>query len=154
MPNITVDEGRGEKFEIRGAEPDKYPEIEKIFVAQGLENNKAGVEILKGYTVEVLNSIVGGAEVILQDGEYTFSIAIDNSFKKRGIGKFLFQKVKNEIRNLGAKKILIQAKTPAYWSKYGFVEVVDPNDAPKSFRCDGCSKFGKDCFPKIMVLDL
>lgn len=144
----------GEKFEIRKAEPDKYPEIEKIFVAQGLENNKTGVEILKGYAVEVLNRIVGGAEVMLQDGEYTFSIAIDDPFKRRGVGKILFQKVKKEIRNLGAKKILIQAKTPAYWSKFGFVEVVDPNDAPKSFRCDGCSQYGKDCFPKIMVLDL
>jgi N-acetylglutamate synthase-like GNAT family acetyltransferase len=154
MANITVYEGMGEKFEIRKVEPDNYPEIEKIFVSEGLENNKTGVEILKGYTVEVLNNIVGGAEVMLQDGEYTFSIAIDDSFKRQGVGKVLFQKVKNEIRYLGAKKILIQAKTPAYWSKFGFVEVVDPNDAPKSFRCDGCSKFGKDCFPKIMVLDL
>jgi hypothetical protein len=30
-------------FKIRKAEPDEYPEIEKIFEAQGLENNKNSV---------------------------------------------------------------------------------------------------------------
>ncbi len=88
------------------------------------------------------------------DGEYTFSVAVDDDFKGQGIGKSLFQMVKKEIRGLGAKRIMIQAKVPAYWSKFGFVEVVDPNDAPKNFRCDDCPQYGKDCFPKIMVLDL
>ena len=151
MPNIKIDERMEEAFKIRKAEPDKFPEIERIFEAQGLENNKTGVEILKGYAVEVSDLLIGGAEVMLQDGEYTFSVAINDPFKGRGIGKSLFQIVKKEIRNLGAKKILIQAKVPAYWSRFGFVEVVDPNDAPKTFRCDGCSQYGKDCFPKITL---
>ena len=143
-----------EAFTIRKVEPDKFPEIEGIFEAQGLENNKTGVEILKGYAVEVFDRLIGGAEVMLQEGEYTFSVAIDDPFKGRGIGKSLFQIVKKEIHDLGAKKILIQAKSPAYWSKFGFVEVVAPYDAPKTFRCDDCPQYGKDCFPKIMVLSL
>jgi len=143
-----------EVFKIRKAEPDEYPEIERIFKAQGLENNKTGVKVFKGYSVEVLDRLIGGAEVMFQDGEYTFSVAVDDFFKGQGIGKSLFLIVKKEIRNLGAKRILIQAKVPAYWSKFGFVEVVDPNDAPKKFRCDACPQCGKDCFPKIMVLDL
>jgi len=49
---------------------------------------------------------------------------------------------------------MIQAKVPAYWSKFGFAEVIDLDDVPKTFRCDGCSKYGKDCFPQIMILDL
>ena len=144
----------GEAFKIRKAEPDEYPEIERIFEAQGLENNKSGVEVFKGYSVEAFDKRIGGAEVMLQDGEYTFSVAVDDDFKGQGIGKSLFQMVKKEIRGLGAKRIMIQAKIPAYWSKFGFVEVVDPNDAPKKFRCDACPQYGKDCFPKIMVLDL
>ena len=143
-----------EAFTISRVEPDKFPEIEEIFEAQGLENNKARVKILKGFAVEVFDRLIGGAEVMLQEGEYTFSVAIDDPFKGRGIGKSLFQILKKEILDLGAKKILIQAKSPVYWSKFGFVEVVDPNDAPKTFRCDDCSQYGKDCFPKIMVLDL
>lgn len=143
----------GEAFNIRKAEVDEYPEIERIFEAQGLENNKTGVKVFKGYSVEVFNRLIGGAEVMLQDGEYTFSVAVEDDFKGRGIGKSLFQMVKKEIWNLGAKQIMIQAKVPAYWSKFGFVEV-NPNDAPKTFRCDDCSHYGKDCFPKIMVLDL
>jgi len=143
-----------EVFKIRNAEPDEYPEIERIFEAQGLENNKTGVKVFKGYSVEVFDRLVGGAELMLQDGEYTFSVAVTDDFKGQGIGKSLFQMVKKEIRNLGAKRILIQAKVPAYWSKFGFVEVVDPNDAPKTFRCDDCPQYGKSCFPKIMVLDL
>lgn len=144
----------GEAVKIRMVKPDKYPEIERIFEAQGLENNKTGVKILKGYAVEVFDRLIGGAEVMLQEGEYTFSVAIDDSFKGRGIGKSLFQIVKKEIHDLGAKKILITAKAPAYWSKFGFVEVVDLNVVPKTFRCDDCSQYGKDCFPKIMVIDL
>ena len=143
-----------EAFTIRKVEQDTFPEIEGIFEAQGLENDKTGVEILKGYTVEVSNRLIGGDEVMLQEGEYTFSVAIDDPFRGRGIGNSLFQIVKKEIHDLGAKRILIQAKSPDYWSKFGFVEVVDPNDAPKTFRCDDCSQYGKDCFPKIMALDL
>jgi len=141
-------------FQIRMVEPDEYPEIEKIFVAQGLGNNKSGVEVFKGYSVEAFDKQIGGAEVMLQDGEYTFSVAVDDDFKGHGIGKSLFQMVKKEIQGMGAKRIMIQAKVPAYWSMFGFAEVVDPNDAPKGFRCDDCPKHGKDCFPKIMVLDL
>lgn len=143
-----------EEFKIRKAEPDEYSEIERIFEAQGLENNKTGVKVFNGYSVEVFDRLIGGAEVMLQEGEYTFSVAVIDDFKGQGIGKSLFQIVEEKIRNLGAKRILIQAKVPAYWSKFGFVEIVDPNDAPKTFRCDGCSQYGKDCFPKIMVLDL
>ena len=149
-----VGEGMGEVFKIRKAEPDEYPEIERIFKAQGLENKKSGVKEFKGYSVEVFGRQVGGAEVMLQDGEYTFSVAVEDDFKGQGIGTSLFQKVKKEIEDLGAKRILIQAKVPAYWSKFGFVEVVDPNDAPKTFGCDECPQYGKECFPKIMVLDL
>lgn len=143
-----------ETFTIRPVEPDRFPEIEKMFEAQGLENNKTGVEILKGYAIEASGRLIGGAEVMLQEGEYTFSVAVDDPFKGRGIGKSLFQTVKKEIHDHGAKKILIQAKAPAYWSKFGFAEAADPTSVPKTFRCDGCSKYGKECFPKIMVLDL
>ena len=143
-----------EAFKIRMAGPDKYPEIERIFEAQGLETSNTGGKILRGYTVEVLDRLIGGAEVMFQDGEYTFAVAIDDAFKWRGIGTSLFQIVKKEIRTLGAKKILIQAKVPTYWSRFGFVEVVNLNDVPRTFRCDDCPQYGKDCFPKIMVLDL
>lgn len=141
-------------FKVRKIDPDEYSEIEKIFEAQGLENNKSGVTILKGYAVETGDELIGGAEIMLQDGEYTFSIAVDDDFKILGIGKYLFQIVKKEIRSFGAKRIMIQAKTPEYWEKSGFVEVVDLNDAPKTFRCDDCSQYGIDCFPKIMILNL
>ncbi len=99
-------------FKIRKADPGEYSEIEKIFEVQGLENHISGVTILKGYAVETGDELTGGAEIILQDGEYTFSVAVDDDFKILGIGKSLFQMVKKEIRSLGAKRIMIQAKTP------------------------------------------
>ena len=74
--------------------------------------------------------------------------------KTVGIGTSLLQMVAKEIRSLGAKRIMIQAKTPEYWSKFGFAEIVDLNDVPKTFRCDNCPQYGKDCFPKIMTLNL
>ncbi|MEJ2613178.1 MAG: GNAT family N-acetyltransferase [Candidatus Thiodiazotropha sp.] len=141
-------------FKIRKTDPSEYSEIEQIFKTQGLENNKSGVTILMGYAVEKGDKLIGGAEIMRQDGEYTFSIAVDDDFKLQGIGKSLFQTVKKEIRILGAKRIVIQAKTPEYWSKFGFVEVVDLNDVSKMFRCDDCPQYGKDCFPKIMNLSL
>ena len=140
-------------FKIREADIAEYSEIEKVFEAQGLENNKNGVTVLKGYAVEVSDRLIGGAELILQEEEYTFSIAIDTPYKGRGIGKYLFQTVKKELRSLGAKRILIQAKTPEYWRNFGFEEI-DLHDAPESFRCDDCSQYGVDCFPKIMILNL
>jgi amino-acid N-acetyltransferase len=133
---------------------DEYPEIERLFKVQGLENNKNGVEVFKGYSVKAYGKLIGGAQVMLQDGEYTFSVAVDNDFKGQRIGNSLFQIVKKEIRNLGTKRIMIQAKVPTYWSRFGFWEVVDPNSVPKGFRCEGCPQYGEDCFPKIMVLDL
>lgn len=141
-------------FKIRKANPDEYSEIERIFEAQGLENNKSRVTILEGYAVETRDELIAGAEILLQEGEYTFSVAVDDEYKILGIGKSLFQMVKDEILSLGAKRIMIQAKTPEYWAKFGFVEIEDLNDAPKTFRCDDCPQFGKDCYPKIMILNL
>jgi len=141
-------------IKIRNADPNEYPEIEQIFEAQGLENNKSGVAILKGFVVEKGDQLIGGAEVILQDEEYTFSVAVDDDFKMLGIGTDLFQMVAKEIRSLGAERIMIQAKTPEYWSKFGFVEIADLKNVPKTFRCDNCPQYGKDCFPKIMTLNL
>ena len=141
-------------IKIRNADPDEYSEIEQIFEAQGLENNKSGVAILKGYVVENGDQLIGGAEIMLQEGEYTFSVALDDDFKMLGIGSSLFQMVEKEIRSFGAERIMIQAKIPGYWSKFGFVEVVDLKGVPKTFRCDNCPQFGKDCFPKIMTLNL
>ncbi len=141
-------------IKIRNADPNEYPEIEQIFEAQGLENNKSGVAILKGFVVEKGVQLIGGAEVILQDEEYTFSVAVDDDFKMLGIGTSLFQMVAKEIRSLGAERIMIQAKTPEYWSKFGFVEIADLKNVPKTFRCDNCPQYGKDCFPKIMTLNL
>lgn len=143
-----------ESFKIRKADSSEYSEIEKIFEAQGLENNKDGVTIFKGYAVESGDELIGGAQIKLQDGEYTFSIAVNDDFKMLGIGKSLFQIVKKDIRSLGAKRIMIQAKTPEYWSKFEFDEVLDLSNVPKTFRCDDCVKYEKDCFPKIMVLNL
>ena len=141
-------------IKIRNADPNEYPEIEQIFEAQGLENNKSGVAILKGFVAEKGDQLIGGAEVILQDEEYTFSVAVDDDFKMLGIGTDLFQMVAKEIRSLGAERIMIQAKTPEYWSKFGFVEIADLKNVPKTFRCDNCPQYGKDCFPKIMTLNL
>ena len=143
-----------ELIRIRNADPDEYSEIEQIFEAQGLENNKSGVAIVKGYVVEKGNKLIGGAEIMLQEGEYTFSVALDDDFKMLGIGTSLFQMVEKEIRSLGAERIMIQAKTPEYWSKFGFVEIIDFKGIPKTFRCDNCPQFGKNCFPKIMTLNL
>lgn len=139
-------------FKIKQIDPDAYPEIERIFEAQGLENHKTGVEILKGYSVEASDQLIGGAEVILQDGEFTFSVAVNDNYKNRGIGKSLFQIVEKDIRHFGARRIMIQAKVPGYWSKFGFVEI-SPEDAPPNFRCDNCPKYQKECFPRIMVLN-
>jgi len=141
-------------IKFRNADPNEYPEIEQLFKAQGLENHKSGVAILKGFVVEKGDQLIGGAEVILQDEEYTFSVAVDDEFKMSGIGTSLFQMISKEIRNLGAERIMIQAKVPDYWSKFGFVEIDDPKNAPKTFRCDGCPQYGIDCFPIIMTLSL
>jgi lipoate-protein ligase A len=81
-------------LKIRKADPDEYSEIEKIFEAQGLENNKNGVTLLKGYAVEVPDRIIGGAEVMLQDGEYTFSIAIDDPYIRKGNWKVFISNCK------------------------------------------------------------
>lgn len=118
---------------IRNADPTEYPEIEQLFEAQGLENHKSGVTILKGFVVEKGDQLVGGAEIILQDEEYTFSVAVDDEFKMSGIGTSLFQMISKEIRNLGAERIMIQAKVPDYWSKFGFVEIDDPKMPQKRF---------------------
>lgn len=142
------------QYQIKEAGPNQYPAIEKILEAQGLENNKTDVKVLKGYLVRISDHLIGGAEVMLQSGEYTFSIAIHDRFQGTGIGTLLYGKIKEDIRTYGAKRILIQAKTPAFWLKNGFKEVINSNSVPDTFRCEGCEQYKKSCFPKIMVLEL
>ena len=58
-------------------------------------------------------------------------------------------KMVHELRKLGAKKVILNAKEPAFYERVGFTEAaMDTKDI--EYDCWDCEHFNMDCFPKTM----
>lgn len=139
-------------------ETDEYDRLREFMKPFGLEfdnDEKLDTEILKCWkVVQEPDYLVGGIMLSKRCGEYYINgIAVDTPMRRTGIGSIMMKKAINEVRKLGGERIYLVAKVPEFFSSLGFTEVA-PEDAPPVSGCPECSQYGKDCFPKIMMLKL
>ena len=79
-----------------------------------------------------------------RDVNFIEAIAVDKSYRKKGYGKMLLDKVVNEIKT----PIYLISKNNEFFSSYGFkydnIDLIGK-------ECKTCSEYNVRCFPKVMV---
>jgi len=67
---------------------------------------------------------VGGVVLEKRDGEFVIGdIAIEKSFRRHNLGTLMIEKVIEEVKSLGGKRIMLVAKAPEFFKTIGFISI-------------------------------
>lgn len=80
-------------------------------------------------------------------------VAVDQKFRKKGLGEKVVTAVKHKAKELGADKLFITAKSPEFFKKLGFSEG-SPQGVDMNADCIGCPELNKGCKKLPMYIDL
>lgn len=94
--------------------------------------------------------LIGGATVQVLNGIYVLKhLAVNQNFRKMGIGKELMSLAEKELVSRGAREMWLSGKVPAFYQKFGW-EQVNADRAPSFSKCLECKQLNETCFPSIM----
>lgn len=80
------------------------------------------------------------------------AVAVEEEYRGQGFGRKIIEELLGEAKALGIKEIMLTAKVPGFYQKFGF-EIVAREDAPASFTdCLHCPQFHNGCDSEIMKL--
>jgi len=114
-------------------------------------------ENIRDYYVYVENgSIVGCAalHIFWKDLAEIKSIAVEEDYQKRGIGKQLIQKCLEEGKALGISRLFVLTYIPEFFERMGF-KLIDKDLLPHKIwtECVKCYKF-PDCGEVSLVIEI
>lgn len=145
------------KFYIRKSMD--YQKLLPLFKEAGLEvelNEPDPKGLLTCFEVidKRTDEIIGASSIINNNGIYQVkTLAVTKEYQGRGIGRYLMDKMVHELRKLGAKKVILNAKEPGFYERVGFTESpIDTKDI--EYDCGDCEYFNRDCFPRIMEREI
>ena len=95
---------------------------------------------------------LGAAGIVLnQKNEYILRcVAVEEVHRGKGYGIRLVEKVLEEGKLRGAKRIWLTGKVPEFYKKFGF-EVVARSEAPFKTKCGECPQYHNGCESEVMV---
>ncbi len=97
---------------------------------------------------------IGGGSLAKAYGEFLIrSVAVEEAYQGKGLGKKLLEYMIGEAKEWDAKRLLLTAKVPGFYKKLGF-EVIPREDAPPISDCTSCPRFHNGCDSEIMRLEL
>ncbi len=137
-----------------------YKELKELYIKCGLEvgNEPVPTKLVKCWRVVADtgegDTLIGGATLGDRDGTYVVDgIAIEAKYRNRDIGTKVLDKLLSHSRDIGIKKLWLVAVAPGFFKKYGFIKA-KREGAPNVFGCFNCEKYGKECKPEVMFLEL
>lgn len=141
------------KFYIRKSMD--YQKLLPLFKDSGLEvelDESAPRGLLMCFEVidKKTDEIIGASSIINNNGIYQVkTLAITKEYQGGEIGRYLMDKMVDELREWGANKVILNAKEPGFYEKVGFTKSsIDSEEI--EYDCGDCEHFNRDCFPKIM----
>lgn len=97
---------------------------------------------------------IGGAALAKVCDEFVVrSVAVESKYRMKGLGTLILNNIIAEAKEWGAKRLMLTAKVPDFYKKFGF-EIIPREDAPPISACINCSKFNNGCAAAVMKLDL
>lgn len=134
-----------------------YEKMIPMYVDAGLEidPHKVMLDALL-MCLELISSeskLVGGATVIYTEHEYVLkAIAIEKEYQRKNLGTLLVMEVIKSVRAMGARRLMLNAKVPEFYSKLGF-EIVPRDIAPNISDCLKCHRYHNGCESEIMKME-
>lgn len=80
------------------------------------------------------------------------AVAVEEEYRGLGLGRRIIDELLEEAKNCGIKELMLTAKVPGFYQKFGF-DIVAREEAPASFTdCLHCPQFHNGCDSEIMKL--
>lgn len=116
-------------------------------------------ELMRDFIVacdETTSTVIGvcGLHICWSDIAEIRSLAVQEEYKGRGIGKKLVEECLLEASSLGIRRVFVLTYAPEFFKKFGFVQV-DKSVLPHKVwgDCIKCVKF-PDCDEEALLLNL
>lgn len=134
-----------------------YPSLVEFFIKNDLEFDEGEGEetnYIAAYEITHGGDLVAAIALSLTEEQYVISgIAVDPIYRKMKLGKMLLNKAITKVKELGGEEIVLVARAPGFFKKFGFVNV-SKEEEPDFFSCVGCPQNGVKCFPEVLKLHL
>lgn len=122
MKLVPIRQDQVKKLILREAQANLYPWTEKM-LSDSINATATGIQIIHKHDVVgycLLQSVIDEAELL--------NIVIFKSFQQQGLGAMALLQIKNELRQNGVKKILLEVResnvaAQALYVKLGFLKV-------------------------------
>lgn len=107
---------------------------------------------LEMYDVSVNRRVACAALVDTGELYLVRAVAVEEEYRGLGLGRKIIEELLQEAEALGIKEIMLTAKVPGFYQKFGF-KVIAREEAPSSFTdCLHCPQFHNGCDSEIMKL--
>ena len=134
-----------------------YHKLVDFFIENDLEFDEGEEEetnYILAYEITHGGDLVAAIALSLTDGQYVISgIAVDKIYRKMKLGKVLLDKIITKAKEMGAKELILVARAPGFFKKFGFVNI-PKDEEPDFFTCKECPQNGIKCFPEVLKLVL
>ena len=135
-------------------------ELVNDFAKQGLMLPKSQIDLYESirdfFVVEIDNKVVacGALKVFLDDLAEIRSLATNKDFQKMGLGKMITQKLLDDAKELGIKKVFTLSYQVDFFKKHGFTLIKKEELPQKIWRdCYKCPKF-PNCDENALIIEI
>lgn len=135
-------------------------ELVNDFAKQGLMLPKSQIDLYESirdfFVVEIDNKVVacGALKVFLDDLAEIRSLATNKDFQKMGLGKMITQKLLDDAKELGIKKVFTLSYQVDFFKKRGFTLIKKEELPQKIWRdCYKCPKF-PNCDENALIIEI
>ena len=135
-------------------------ELVNDFAKQGLMLPKSQIDLYESirdfFVIEIDNKVVacGALKVFLDDLAEIRSLATNKDFQKMGLGKMITQKLLDDAKELGIKKVFTLSYQIDFFKKQGFTLIKKEELPQKIWRdCYKCPKF-PNCDENALIIEI
>ena len=135
-------------------------ELVNDFAKQGLMLPKSQIDLYESirdfFVVEIDNKVVacGALKVFLDDLAEIRSLATNKDFQKMGLGKMITQKLLDDAKELGIKKVFTLSYQVDFFKKQEFTLIKKEELPQKIWRdCYKCPKF-PNCDENALIIEI
>ena len=135
-------------------------ELVNDFAKQGLMLPKSQIDLYESirdfFVVEIDNKVVacGALKVFLDDLAEIRSLATNKDFQKMGLGKMITQKLLDDAKELGIKKVFTLSYQVDFFKKQGFTLIKKEELPQKIWRdCYKCPQF-PNCDENALIIEI
>ncbi len=108
------------------------------------------------FVIEIDGKVVacGALEIFTEDLGEVRSLVVDESYERRGLGRMMVERVIQEARTIGLKRLMALTYVPVFFHKLGFQTVAMDTLPEKVWGvCVKCYKYNQ-CDETAVVLEL